>query len=631
MSSLSAAEEAIALPPEIRSGTQYPLSVQVAALKRLGIGKPVIANAASLARRNGTSLEDELFSSGIVQETLYFEAIAHSLGLRFLRVIDPTAIILSASIDVLLTDPRRPLRVDTHDGRTITVIAPVAAEAERLSRLLEDHPGLRESFAVAPPSAVRAAVWSARSERRVAETVGSLFDSRPRLSARFVATGRQGFAIGVVLAGLMAAGLVAWNPTLAAVHVALTSLFAACVWLRATASAHWQERTPHYPTVLDDARLPIYTVMVAMYQEAPVVRQLVGALDKLDWPRSKLDIKLVCEANDGETIKALEELRLRPEYEIVRVPRVAPFTKPKALCYAMAGARGEFTVIYDAEDRPHPEQLREAHARFLAGGPRLACIQAPLVIANAGRTWLTSMFALEYCGLFRGILPFLAKVGLPLPLGGTSNHLRSNVLREVGGWDPFNVTEDADLGLRLARGGYRFAIITRPTLEDAPTSIRVWVLQRSRWFKGWLQTWLVMMRHPVQLCRDFGPVGFLTSQILTAGMLASALLSPLMLYFILSSALALLLGHRDTSTLGTILLVVDLAVVISTFIVFILLGFKPMTMKERFQIGRRWAWLPVYWTMMSWAAWRAVFQLMNKPFHWEKTPHEPTARRELDG
>jgi cellulose synthase/poly-beta-1,6-N-acetylglucosamine synthase-like glycosyltransferase len=206
-----------------------------------------------------------------------------------------------------------------------------------------------------------------------------------------------------------------------------------------------------------------------------------------DWPRDRLDIKLVLEAGDRATVAAIRRRVASASYEIVIVPPIGPRTKPKALSYALAFARGEFVTVYDAEDRPHPLQLREAHAAFCRAGRDLACLQSSLVIDNGETSWLARLFTIEYAALFDGLLPALAKLGMPLPLGGTSNHFRRAALEAVGGWDPFNVTEDADLGIRLARFGYRAATIALPTLEEAPADLGPWIRQRTRWFKGWMR------------------------------------------------------------------------------------------------------------------------------------------------
>lgn len=191
-------------------------------------------------------------------------------------------------------------------------------------------------------------------------------------------------------------------------------------------------------------------------------------------------------------------------------------------------ARAAFVVVYDAEDRPHPQQLREAYTTFRNEPDEMACLQAPLIISNASSSWLSACFALEYSGLFRCMLPALAAHGLPLPLGGTSNHFRTAVLRRAGAWDPYNVTEDADLGLRLHRLGYRCGVIRRQTLEDAPTSLSVWLNQRTRWYKGWLQSWLVMTRAPFATARDMGWFAYMVFQLLIGGMLLSSLAHPLL-------------------------------------------------------------------------------------------------------
>jgi len=269
-----------------------------------------------------------------------------------------------------------------------------------------------------------------------------------------VLSGNQGFYAGLWFAALVSALIVMPVETLLVLHILLSLIYFASLGLRFAAFTRQQFAGPG-PAALQPPKdgLPCYTVMVALYREAAVAEQPIASLVRLDWPPSLLDIKLVCEADDQETIAALKALKPARYFEIVEVPLAAPRTKPKALTYALAAARGEFLAVYDAEDRPHPQQLREAHARFRASPPELACLQAPLIITNARDSWISALFSLEYSGLFRGLLPMLARREMPLPLGGTSNHFRTDALRKAGGWDPFNVTEDADLGFRLDRLG----------------------------------------------------------------------------------------------------------------------------------------------------------------------------------
>jgi cellulose synthase/poly-beta-1,6-N-acetylglucosamine synthase-like glycosyltransferase len=211
-------------------------------------------------------------------------------------------------------------------------------------------------------------------------------------------------------------------------------------------------------------------------------------------------VKFVLEADDRDTQRALVRLNLGPPFEVIIAPAIGPRTKPKALNVALPFARGAYTVVYDAEDAPDPDQLRRALDAFRGAGGRLACVQASLTVDNTADNWLARMFTANYAGQFDVFLPGLAALRLPFPLGGSSNHFRTAVLRKVGGWDSYNVTEDADLGIRLYRFGYHSAALSSATYEEAPARYRAWLAQRSRWYKGWIQTWRVHMRRPSQRC-----------------------------------------------------------------------------------------------------------------------------------
>src|SRR5215831_2211538 len=267
---------------------------------------------------------------------------------------------------------------------------------------------------------------------------------------------------------------------------------------------------------LPDEELPEYSVIAPLRGEARVVGQLLSAIERLAYPRAKLDVILAVEADDTKTRAAITARKHRIRLTVVPVPPTQPATKPKALNVALELARGEFTVIYDAEDRPDPDQLRSALRAFHSGGRKLACVQARLCM-DTGASWCARYFTAEYAGHFDIFLPRLASIGLPLPLGGSSNHFRTEILRKIGGWDPYNVTEDADLGMRLSRFGYRSDVIGSTTYEEAPADCRAWLRQRARWFKGWMQTWLVHMRQPVTLFRAVGACGFLTFQLVVGG------------------------------------------------------------------------------------------------------------------
>ncbi|WEZ84562.1 glycosyltransferase [Rhizobium sp. 32-5/1] len=398
-------------------------------LLRMGIGKPLIARMMLMAQAHGTCVEEELLASGEIDENLYFEALANSLGVPFMKVLDASRILDIAGLDTQLVRPET-LRLHHPSRPPITVIVPRLDRLAQTLEALQRVPALRASIVVSSASEVRRAAWQAAGLRRVSETIGALFETTPLHSARITFWGRQGFYTGVLLCGLLVSAVTLPLISMLLVHIVLTLFYLAnllvrfyalfCAFRRERQDRNEQAAVPH-----DGDPLPIYSVLVALYREKGVAAQLVQALDRLDWPRSRLDIKFVCEEDDAETIAALETMRLAPEYEIVRVPVRLPRTKPKALAYALPGCRGSLVVVYDAEDRPDPGQLREAHATFAKAPPHVICLQAPLIITNARQSWLSALFALEYAGLFRGLLPMLSVSDLPLPLGGTSNHFRT--------------------------------------------------------------------------------------------------------------------------------------------------------------------------------------------------------------
>jgi glycosyltransferase XagB len=593
-------------------------------LDRLGFSKPFLATLAMRADAHGSSLEAELLADGRVKEEPYYAAMAEALGLPFLPSIDPSTINQTTAIDSQLMNPRM-VRLNLPNQLPITAIVPSAANVESHKARLVRAPELASRLVVTTPSAIRDGVWLAGAARRVAAAADDLFDSAPHHSARIVLWGSQGFWLGSMLATFLGMMLVIPALMIFLLHFGLSIVYFLLLVLRGLALQEGPKLTK--PTPVDEVagQLPVYTVMVALYQESQMVGQLIDRLSRLNWPRSRLDIKLICEEVDKETIDVLKAMQLRPEYEIVIVPDHRPRTKPKALNYGLQAARGNFLVIYDAEDRPHPDQLREAYDRFRQCPAYVACLQAPLIISNGDDGWLPALFALEYSGLFRRLLPFLASEHQPMPLGGTSNHFRIEALRHAGGWDPFNVTEDADLGMRLYRFGYAAEMVTRPTLEDAPTEIGVWLGQRRRWFKGWMQTWLVMMRQPGQLTREFGLSGSVMFHMMVTGMIFSALAHPLIIAF-LALCLWQMLHSAVTDGVDYFLFLLDWANIIGSYVLFALLGFSAMAAIERRRLGHKWLFVPGYWLLISYAAWRALIELRSNPFFWKKTPHRPTRK-----
>ncbi|MFN4023374.1 MAG: glycosyltransferase family 2 protein [Hyphomonas sp.] len=363
---------------------------------------------------------------------------------------------------------------------------------------------------------------------------------------------------------------------------------------------------------------PVYTLLIALKDEAASAAQLSAAIGALDYPAGCLDVKLLIETGDHETECALHSQRWPAGTELLVVPPGLPRTKPRALNYGLARARGEFVVVYDAEDRPHPDQLKSAVRTFRAAEDDLACVQAPL-IGEGARGWIAGQWALEYAVQFGRLLPGLAVAGLPVALGGTSNHFRRSALDASGGWDAWNVTEDADLGLRLARLGYRVGMIAPPTLEAPPETIGVWLAQRSRWLKGFLQTWLVAMRRPGRALRELGIFRFLSIQLTLGAAILSALV------------------HGPWALWLLACLLLPDATLLPVFIWLAGGAYAAGILMALFAPGARgWRRLvlaltqPLYWPLQSLAMLRAVYGLIRQPHYWAKTPHgriySPAAR-----
>lgn len=594
-------------------------------LDRLGLSAEQIWRIASKARFAGVSFERKLIASGLVAEADFYQAIAAELGIAFLPSIEADCLVDRFSLDTpVLRATDKKLVVRCHDAaqEVVTVVAPDRQGMLELRRQFHLAPNLRTRIRITTPSAIRQAVSAWLQNDLDRHATKGLFDRFPASSARFVLYGWQGLVVGLLIP--LAPLALFLQPTIGfrVLHVITLVFFLGCIALRVGAIRHAHPPRPKRLRPVDRAGLPTYSVLVAVYREAHMIPELVAALDRLKWPRSKLDIKLVCEADDLETIAAARALDLPPHFDIVAVPPSLPRTKPKALSYALPQARGDYIVLYDAEDHPHPCQLIEAWQAFEddADG-RLACVQAPLEISNKNSAGMVAtMFGFEYAALFRGFLPWLAQNKLILPLGGTSNHFRREVLEEVGGWDPYNVTEDADLGIRLARCGYRTATITKPTLELAPTRFKVWLPQRSRWLKGWCQSWLVHMRHPLQLYRELGPASFCAAQLLLAGMVVSALAHPVLVAHVFYGGIQMALGV-EAGPERPILLLLDIVSIVGGYMSFLLLGWSTLRPRERQQFWRIVVYTPAYWFMLCIAAMKAIWQLFFRPHHWEKTPH----------
>lgn len=368
-----------------------------------------------------------------------------------------------------------------------------------------------------------------------------------------------------------------------------------------------------------DTDLPTYTVLVPAYNEPEVVGDLIAAMSSLVYPGDKLQVLLLLEEDDTVTIDAAEAAGLGESIDILKVPAADPRTKPKACNYGLHFATGEIVTIFDAEDRPDPLQLRRVAVAFSRLDDDVACVQAKLAFHNGAQNMLTAWFTADYALWFSFILPGLMRSRSPIPLGGTSNHIRRAVLDEIGAWDPFNVTEDADLGVRIAASGMRTAVLDSTTLEEANPDPINWIRQRSRWYKGYLQTWLVHMRDPVALWRAIGTVGMLRFTALLAGTPIVACLN--MVFWLIT--VSWLLGQP-----GIVQQIFPWYVYFPALISLVFGNFSVLYMNivACRETGNARLWLscltvPLYWLLMSVAAIKGTYQLVKDPSYWEKTFH----------
>ena len=594
--------------------TAAGLPVELAFLTRYGFPVSALAEIARRAARNRTDPVREAIALGLIDETGFYRALAAELGLPFRA--DPPALLAGGGYRSILgqgfaaTAAGSPFRF---------VLAPEGAAAHRM---IEAGPRRRDDIAVTTPSRFATALREANAAELARHVAGLDDAGLVRDSARSGASRGQMVAVGLGLAAAAAGGVLAPLETFFALALLLGPLFLGLILLRlATAIERatpdlWQSHRWR----IDDARLPIYTVAVPMYREVAVLRQLTDALCALDYPPAKLDIRLLIEADDVDMRAALAEMTLPAHFTVAIVPPGLPRTKPRALNLALLEARGSLFTIFDAEDIPDPQQLRMAAARFLRAPPELACLQARLVIDHASEKVLTGLFALEYAGLFDVLNPGLLRFQLPIMLGGTSNHFRTEVLGAIGGWDAWNVTEDADLGLRLVRAGYRIDDLPSTTREEAPLSIRAWLKQRSRWIKGYLQTMVTHSRAPLRLLREAGFGATFVFLSLALGTVVAALGYP---FF----AIAALIAYWD----GSLLEPAGALATLGSTIAFGLWIFGSVALFVPPAIGalRRGSFrlllllplLPLYHGLVSIAAWMALYEYANRRFVWNKTEH----------
>ncbi len=374
---------------------------------------------------------------------------------------------------------------------------------------------------------------------------------------------------------------------------------------------------------IDEKELPIYSVLVPVYKEPEVIEKLINNLKELDYPKSKLGVLFLFEENDLETINKAKSVKTPDNWSFIYIPDSQPKTKPKALNYGVKEARGKYVTIYDAEDKPDPDQLKKAAAAFKKSDDNIICFQSALNYFNRNENLLTKLFTLEYSYWFDYMLPGLNALKLPIPLGGTSNHFRMDKLRELGNWDPFNVTEDADLGIRANARGYRVGILNSTTYEEANKELGNWINQRSRWLKGYLMTFLVHNRHPIKFIKKVGFKGWLTLQLFIGGSVITQLAAP----FFWVLFIGWLLNYFSFLTLFYDSFLIKMSLVNLLFGNFLIIYLASIAVFKRnyHELILYVILNPFYYFMQSIAAWKAFYQLFSNPFYWEKTQHGLTS------
>ncbi len=600
-----------------RAGPGQPAARRpiAAELLRAGVvSSDDLVNALAHNGREAARLPELLRTRGLVGERDLLLATAQSWGLRLLDLTtalpDPRLIDAMGAKDCL----RHGLVPWRRVGDVTVVALSRPEDFPALRPLLEDRLG-PVCAAVASQADITGAIHALRgaqlaraAERRVPQAESCR--TWPKLHRAPRAMTALVLALVLVLVAPVAAGIVLVGFSL------VSLLMIVALKLAAVLAALREPPPPTGPPAAGDD--PSVSILVALYRESDIAGRLVRRLARLDYPADLLDVILAVEAGDHLTRDALAAAELPPWMRIIVVPEGEVRTKPRALNHALDHARGVIVGVYDAEDAPEPDQLRKVVAHFRAAGPQVACLQGVLDYYNPRTNWLSRCFTIEYAGWFRLILPGIARLGLVVPLGGTTLFFRRDILERLGGWDAHNVTEDADLGIRLARHGYRTELVATVTAEEANCRLFPWVKQRSRWIKGYVMTWAVHMRDPGLLWRQLGPRAFLGFQIMFLGTIAQFLLAPLMWTLLL---VPFGIDHPLLAVMPAGAFWIMAAVFLLSEAANLTVGIVGLG-RTRHRMSAWWVLaMKLYFPLATLAAYKAMIELATHPFYWDKTTH----------
>lgn len=585
--------------------------------------------AQAIQQRTGSPLGEILPRLGYLRPIDYLEVLSLLTGLSIfsrlkgagIRHLDPN-LMQQFKPQAMMLNRFLPLTWVNQHTMMVMVQDPFDLFAE--AAIYAQFPGVEIAKVLGTENDITQLIDSCYRKEFSKQAVFQLLSRSPKDSAARVFTPAQILAGYLIFAILLWGLTFDWWHTLAFLITSLNLFFGGSVLFKMVLSLIGAADRTHQITKaevssIDEQSLPTYTVLVPVYNEPEVTPILIDALSQLDYPHEKLDVLLLLEEKDLVTIQAAQAANPPRYIRFIYIPDSQPKTKPKACNYGLAFARGEYLTIYDAEDIPDPDQLKKAIYAFKKGADSLICVQAALNYYNRNENFLTRMFTLEYSYWFDYLLPGLETLGLPIPLGGTSNHFRTDRLRELGGWDPFNVTEDADLGIRASKRGYTVGVINSTTYEEANCQVINWIRQRSRWIKGYMQTWLVHNRSPWKSLKQLGLKSWLAYQFLIGGTVLIFLISPILwiifIYWIATRAYwleNLIPGWVLYISLFNLSISNALGIYLNMIAVF----------RRRYYKLLLYALLnPLYWQLHSIAAYMALWQLFFKPFYWEKTVH----------
>lgn len=588
--------------------------------------------ALEFQKKSGGAIAEIMMSLGMVDARTLYGLLASQQNIG--RVGAELAPDSSARIPEELAGRLQAIVIRKNRRRTVVAVAnPLSSDQVdllegRLQSKIEQVLASREEME---------SLWKLVYDRELtAISTEKLARERPEQSARVIITKQQAVVMAAILLAIVAGLFLNWLKTVLIVNIViqllyfLVAVFKFLMILRGVRENAQLRITDEEIAALDERDLPVYTILVPMYRESCVIPRLLENLDRLDYPKHKLDIRLLVEEDDVEARELLQSLNLRPYYTTLVVPHSLPKTKPKACNYGLINARGEYVVIYDAEDRPDPDQLKKVYLAFRRSPASCCCIQAKLNYFNSEQNMLTRWFTQEYSMWFDLLLPGLMQLNIPIPLGGTSNHFKTGLLKELDAWDPYNVTEDADLGIRLYVAGYSTGIVNSRTWEEANCRVGNWVRQRSRWIKGYMQTWLVHMRSPLRLWRQVGMRGILGMQVIVLATPFLPLVNPLLwllviLWFATHAPIIPLLFPGIIYYMAAVELVIGNFLFVFSNVVGIYWVVSELHARGDFTLSFRLVkhalLTPFYWMLMSVAAYKAAWQLITRPFYWEKTEH----------